>query len=177
MIAQHDLLYFTFSFPRKIIKDHFCTRIWGFGQFSSRTSLHTLTSESSLWNAYSLIIIFRGLFFSYIIDHVIACQWICTCFKLSSSITLINFRKPCVFHKTCNFTLPSSCFVLPCVCRRDWQRMKWEALGLGRININLFTAISVCWLPLTLGTQITTINTLERINCILSFYNTYFVIF
>ena len=119
---------------------------------------------------------FHGFFFSYHADQIIVCQWIHTCLRLSSSITFINFSKPCIFHKICDFILPSSCFVFPCVCSRDWQRMKWEVLSLSRTDINLFMDISVCWLPLALGTWISNINTLERINCIFSFYKMYLVI-
>ena len=54
--------------------------------------------------------------------------------------------------------------------------MKREVLSLSRTDINLFMDISVCWLPLTLGTWISNINTLERINCIFSFYKMYLVI-
>lgn len=164
MIAQYDILYFTFSFHSKIVKGHFCKRIWGFDQFSQGPLL-------ILWhlNLPCEVLIPSSSFSVYLIDQIIVCPWICTCFKLSSRITLINFTKPCIFHKICRFILPSSCSVLPRVCSRDWQRMKWEVLSLSRINVNLFMGISVCWLPLTSGTQISNINTLESINCILRF--------
>lgn len=68
-----------------------------------RASFNPLTSESSSVKSLLTSSPFQWALLQLSHRPDIVCQWICMCFELSSSITLITFAKLCIFYKICNF--------------------------------------------------------------------------
>lgn len=97
------ILYFPFFFHSKIVRCSFLQkhlRIWS---VFPRASLNPLTSESSPVKCLLPHHHFQWSLLQLSHRPDIVCQWICVCFELSSSITLITFTKLCIFYEICHF--------------------------------------------------------------------------